>query len=150
MEGGKGGPVRILVIDDEPDVLLLCRVNLEYEGHEVLEANGGEEGLALAVLHRPDIIVLDVMLPEKDGFTVLKRLREHRETAEVPVIFLTAKAQDDDQIRGFLAGAAEYVTKPFSPLALNQAVSRIAAMSPAERETRRSESLARLSLLGGL
>jgi two-component system OmpR family response regulator len=150
MEGGKGGPVRILVIDDEPDVLLLCRVNLEYEGHEVLEANGGEEGLALAVLHRPDIIVLDVMLPEKDGFTVLKRLREQHETADVPVIFLTAKAQDDDQIRGFLAGAAEYVTKPFSPLALNQAVGRIAAMTPAERETRRSESLARLSLLGGL
>jgi two-component system alkaline phosphatase synthesis response regulator PhoP len=148
--GRKGRAVLILVIDDEPDVLLLCRVNLEYEGHEVLEASGGEEGLSMAVLHRPDIVVLDVMLPEKDGFTVLKRLREHRETAEVPVIFLTAKAQDDDQIRGFLAGAAEYVTKPFSPLALNQAVSRIAAMSPAERETRRSESLARLSLLGGL
>jgi DNA-binding response OmpR family regulator len=66
----------------------------------------------------------------------------------VPVIFLTAKAQDDDQIRGFLAGAAEYVTKPFSPLALNQAVSRIAAMSPAEREVRRTEQLARLSILG--
>jgi DNA-binding response OmpR family regulator len=142
--------VRILVIDDEPDVLLLCRVNLEYEGHEVLEAGGGEEGLDLAALHRPDLIVLDVMLPEKDGFTVLRRLRQHPETADVPVIFLTAKAQDDDQIRGFLAGAAEYVTKPFSPLALNQAVSRVAAMSPAERETRRSEHLARLSLLGGL
>jgi DNA-binding response OmpR family regulator len=140
--------VRILVIDDEPDVLLLCRVNLEYEGHDVLEAVSGEEGIDLAVLHRPDLIVLDVMLPEKDGFSVLRRLREHDDLAEVPVIFLTAKAQDDDQIRGFLAGAAEYVTKPFSPLALNQAVSRIAAMSPAERENRRTEQLARLSILG--
>jgi DNA-binding response OmpR family regulator len=140
--------VRILVIDDEPDVLLLCRVNLEYEGHQVLEASSGEEGLRLAVAHRPDLIVLDVMLPEKDGFSVLRRLRELDRIAEVPVIFLTAKAQDDDQIRGFLAGAAEYVTKPFSPLALNQAVSRIAAMSPAEREVRRTEQLARLSILG--
>jgi DNA-binding response OmpR family regulator len=142
--------VRILVIDDEPDVLLLCRVNLEYEGHQVLEASSGEEGLRLAVAHRPDLIVLDVMLPEKDGFSVLRRLRELDRIAEVPVIFLTAKAQDDDQIRGFLAGAAEYVTKPFSPLALNQAVSRIAAMSPAEREVRRTEQLARLSILGRL
>ncbi|HEV8571632.1 MAG TPA: response regulator [Actinomycetota bacterium] len=141
--------MRILVIDDEPDVLLLCRVNLEYEGHEVLEASGGEEGLHLAVRYRPDLIVLDVMLPEKDGFSVLRRLRQHTETADVPVIFLTAKAQDDDQIRGFLAGASEYVTKPFSPLALNLAVSRIAAMSPDERETRRTEHLARLSILGG-
>jgi two-component system, OmpR family, phosphate regulon response regulator PhoB len=140
--------VRILVIDDEPDVLLLCRVNLEYEGHEVLEAGSGEEGLQLAVLHHPDLIVLDVMLPAKDGFSVLRRLRELDEMSEVPVIFLTAKAQDDDQIRGFLAGAAEYVTKPFSPLALNQAVNRIAAMSPAEREIRRNEQLARLSILG--
>ncbi|HEV8681859.1 MAG TPA: response regulator [Actinomycetota bacterium] len=141
--------MRILVIDDEPDVLLLCRVNLEYEGHEVLEASSGEEGIRLAVVHRPDLIILDVMLPEKDGFSVLRRLREHNEIVEVPVIFLTAKAQDDDQIRGFLAGAAEYVTKPFSPLALNQAVSHIAAMSPAEREVRRTEQLARLSILGG-
>jgi DNA-binding response OmpR family regulator len=140
--------VRILVIDDEPDVLLLCRVNLEYEGHDVLEAASGEDGIDLAVLHRPDLIVLDVMLPEKDGFSVLRRLREHDDLADVPVIFLTAKAQDDDQIRGFLAGAAEYVTKPFSPLALNQAVSRIAAMSPAERENRRTKQLARLSILG--
>lgn len=140
--------MRILVIDDEPDVLLLCRVNLEYEGHDVLEAASGEDGIDLAVLHRPDLIVLDVMLPEKDGFSVLRRLREHDDLADVPVIFLTAKAQDDDQIRGFLAGAAEYVTKPFSPLALNQAVSRIAAMSPAERENRRTEQLARLSILG--
>ena len=140
--------MRILVIDDEPDVLLLCRVNLEYEGHEVFEAGSGEEGLRLASLHRPDLIVLDVMLPEKDGFSVLRRLRELDEIAKVPVIFLTAKAQDDDQIRGFLAGAAEYVTKPFSPLALNQAVSRIAAMSPAERDVRRTQQLARLSILG--
>jgi DNA-binding response OmpR family regulator len=140
--------VRILAIDDEPDVLLLCRVNLEYEGHEVFEASSGEEGIRLAVQHRPDLIILDVMLPEKDGFTVLRRLRQHDEISDVPVIFLTAKAQDDDQIRGFLAGAAEYVTKPFSPLALNRAVSRIASMSPAEREIRRNEHLARLSILG--
>lgn len=139
--------MRILVIDDEPDVLLLCRVNLEYEGHEVFEAGNGEEGVELAVRHKPDLIVLDVMLPERDGFFVLRKLRQHPETADVPVVFLTAKAQEDDQIRGFLAGAADYVTKPFSPLALNDAVRRIAAMSPDEREARRTEHLARLSIL---
>jgi DNA-binding response OmpR family regulator len=142
--------VRILVIDDEPDVLLLCRVNLEYEGHQVFEATNGEEGLELAADRKPDLIVLDVMLPERDGFFVLRKLQERPETAEVPVIFLTAKAQEDDQMRGFLAGAAEYVTKPFSPLALNQAVSRVAAMSPEEREARRTEHLARLSILNHL
>lgn len=142
--------MRILVIDDEPDVLLLCRVNLEYEGHEVFEAASSEEGLELALRHQPDLIVLDVMLPERDGFFVLRRLQERRETSEVPVIFLTAKAQEDDQIRGFLAGAADYVTKPFSPLALNEAVRRIASMNPEEREARRTEQLARLSILNYL
>jgi DNA-binding response OmpR family regulator len=142
--------VRILVIDDEPDVLLLCRVNLEYEGHEVIEAASGGEGIELALRHTPDLIVLDVMLPERDGFFVLRRLQQHRETSEVPVIFLTAKAQEDDQIRGFLAGAADYVTKPFSPLALNEAVRRIAALKPEEREARRTEQLSRLSILNHL
>lgn len=141
------GALRILVVDDEPDVLLLCRVNLEFEGHEVLEASDGARALALAAEERPDLIVLDVMLPEQDGFSVLRSLQARRETRDIPVIFLTAKAQEDDQIKGFLAGAADYLVKPFSPLALNEAVRRLAAMSPAEREARRAELVAQLTLL---
>ena len=68
--------VRVLVIDDEPDVILLCRVNLEFEGHEVLEAGSGEEGLAIAERELPDLIVLDIMLPRQDGFSVLRRLHQ--------------------------------------------------------------------------
>jgi len=106
---------RVLVIDDEPDVLLLCRVNLERAGHEVLEAPDGERGMALARSERPDMIVLDVMLPRIDGFEVLETFRELEETRNVPVVMLTAKAQHEDQVRGWSSGASGYVTKPFSP-----------------------------------
>lgn len=140
-------PVRVLVIDDEPDVLLLCRVNLEFEGYQVLEASDGEAGFDAAVRERPDLIVLDVMLPQRDGFTVLQRLQDRRETKDIPVILLTAKAQEDDQLRGWTAGAADYVTKPFSPAALADAVRRVSAMTPEEREARRAENLTQLKIL---
>ncbi len=139
--------MRILVIDDEPDVLLLCRVNLEFEGHEVLEATDGEQGVEIALREHPDLIVLDVMLPQRDGFSVLEHLKGQSETQDLPVIMLTAKAQEDDQVRGWLGGAAEYVTKPFSPVALTEAVRSVLAMTPQERAARRSEHLTQLSIL---
>lgn len=139
--------MRVLVVDDEPDVLLLCRVNLEFEGHEVLEAPDGEEGLALALRELPDIIVLDVMLPHRDGFSILRELRERSVTAAIPVILLTAKVQEEDQLRGWQTGAADYVTKPFSPAALTQAVERVARLTPSEREERRRAQLQHLSPL---
>ena len=140
-------PLRILVIDDEPDVLLLCRVNLQFDGHEVLEASDGDTGFKKAVTEGPDLIVLDVMMPQRDGFSVLKELREVDETRDIPVILLTARAQEDDQVRGWLAGAAEYVTKPFSPMDLTESVRKVLAMSPEERAARRSERLRRLTIL---
>jgi len=143
----EGGVLRILVIDDEPDVLLLCRVNLQFEGHEVIEAGDGERGLERAREEQPDLIVLDVMLPQRDGFSVLQRLTADPRTSEIPVILLTAKAQEDDQMRGWLAGAAEYVTKPFSPVALTDAVRSVLSMTPAERSARRAKNLAQLSIL---
>ncbi|HVM12101.1 MAG TPA: response regulator [Actinomycetota bacterium] len=143
----EGGVLRILVIDDEPDVLLLCRVNLHFEGHEVIEAGDGERGLERAREEQPDLIVLDVMLPQRDGFSVLQRLTADPRTSEIPVILLTAKAQEDDQMRGWLAGAAEYVTKPFSPVALTDAVRSVLSMTPAERSARRAKNLAQLSIL---
>lgn len=136
--------MRVLVIDDEPDVLLLCRVNFEFAGHEVLEALDGERGMELATLARPDLIVLDIMLPGRDGLSVLQELGEKPETRDIPVVLLTAKAMEDDQLRGWQAGAVEYVTKPFSPLALTETVERVYEMSPEERRRRRDEAVSHL------
>jgi len=137
--------MRVLVIDDEPDVLLLCRVNLEIAGHEVLEAPNGELGLELALSTEPDVIVLDVMLPAKDGLEVLGELLSDRRTQGTPVILLTAKAQAEDRLAGWQAGCTEYVTKPFSPVALAQIVDRVATMPIAERNARRDRELERLA-----
>lgn len=137
--------MRVLVIDDEPDVLLLCRVNLEIAGHEVLEAPNGEDGLRLAMHERPDVILLDLMLPTIDGLSVLEDLGGHEGTRDTPVILLTAKAQLEDRIAGWRAGCTEYVTKPFSPVDLAQTVDRVVEMSPDERRSRRRLELEQLS-----
>jgi DNA-binding response OmpR family regulator len=137
--------MRVLVIDDEPDVLLLCRVNFEIAGHEVLEAPDGERGLDLAFARDPDVIVLDVMLPLRDGLSVLGELQADDRTRATPVILLTAKTQTHDQRAGWEAGCSEYVTKPFSPVALAQTVNRVASTPPAERRVRRERELARLA-----
>jgi DNA-binding response OmpR family regulator len=134
--------VRVLVVDDEPDVLLLCRVNLEFAGHEVLEASNGERGVELAFGERPDVIVLDVMLPQRDGFSVLEELVGDERTRTTPVILLTAKAQDADRLRGWRAGCAEYMTKPFSPSVLADTVDRVAEMSQDELQRHRAQQVA--------
>lgn len=138
--------LRVLVIDDEPDVLLLCRVNLSLAGMDVFEASDGESGIGIAVREGPDVIVLDVMMPRMDGFTVLKELKRRPSTAVIPVIMLTAKAQQEDQIQGWAAGVADYVTKPFSPGELAGAVTRVSDMSSEELHARRMETLSRLSV----
>lgn len=137
--------MRVLVIDDEPDVLLLCRVNFEFAGHEVLEAPDGERGMELATREHPDLIVLDVMLPNRDGISVLEELGTRVDTSEVPVVLLTAKAQAEDRLRGWRAGAVEYVTKPFSPVTLTEIVKRIVEMSPEERRRHRERALVDLT-----
>jgi DNA-binding response OmpR family regulator len=103
-----------LVVDDESDVVDLVRFNLRKAGFDTLEAGSGGEALALARAHHPDLIVLDVMLPEKSGFEVCKELREDPETRHIPVLMLTAKAQVDDRVAGLELGADDYLTKPFS------------------------------------
>jgi two-component system alkaline phosphatase synthesis response regulator PhoP len=137
--------MRVLVIDDEPDVLLLCRVNFEFAGHEVLEAPDAERGMEAAVNNHPDVIVLDIMLPRKDGLTLLQELHERPDTADIPVVLLTARTQSADQLRGFRAGADEYVTKPFSPTALTHTVQRVGEMSADERRRHREEAVAALA-----
>jgi DNA-binding response OmpR family regulator len=136
--------VRVLVIDDEPDVLLLCRVNLEFAGHEVLEAADGERGLELATSSSPDLIVLDIMLPGIDGFSVLRTLGEHPKTKDTPVVLLTAKSQVEDQISEWRGGCSGYVTKPFAPTTLTETVEALHRMSPDERLARREREIGRL------
>lgn len=104
-------PRSVLVIEDEPAIRLLCKVNLESEGFRVILAGSGEEGLALAKSEQPDLILLDVMLPDVEGFDVAGDLN-------APVVFLSARASRADLERGRRAGALDYVTKPFDPVAL--------------------------------
>ena len=136
--------MRVLVIDDEPDVLMLCRVNLELAGHEVVEAGSGEAGLELARTERPDVVVLDVMLPARDGFQILGDLSIERDLADVPVILLTAKTLVEDRLAGWRAGCTEFMSKPFSPNELVETVGRVHAMSSEERSEHRRLALARL------
>jgi two-component system alkaline phosphatase synthesis response regulator PhoP len=138
------GAMRILVIDDEPDVLMLCRVNLQLAGHKVIEAGSGEAGLELARSERPDLVVLDVMLPARDGFQVLGDLSSEADLAEVPVILLTARTQVEDRLAGWRAGCTEFMTKPFTPNELVESVRRVHAMSSEERSEHRRSALSRL------
>jgi two-component system, OmpR family, phosphate regulon response regulator PhoB len=138
---------RVLVVDDEPDVLLLCRVNLEFEGYEVIEAGDGEEAMARLRETSPDVVLLDVMLPKMDGWQVLAAIKEDEELRDLPVVMLTAKVQDQDQIRGWSQGAADYITKPFSPLALSQVLQDVLSTAPEEEERRRRLILEKLQLL---
>jgi DNA-binding response OmpR family regulator len=132
---------RVLVIDDEPDVLLLCRVNLEHAGHHVLEALDGDEGIAGAVAERPDAVVLDLMLPTVDGYDVLRTLRQDARTTGVPVVVLTARAQIEDRRRCLLLGADEFITKPFLPETLSEALDRVLSLDAEGRNRRRDEAL---------
>ena len=106
---------RVLVVDDEPDVLLLCRLNLQQRGHEMLEAADGSAALALARDRHPDVIVLDLMLPGMSGYDVLEALQRDEDTTDIPVLVLTAKSLRADRERSHGLGAAAFLTKPFLP-----------------------------------
>ena len=108
-------PGTILVIDDEKDLIELVRYNLQKEGFDVIGAPDGKAGLEIAREHRPDLILLDLMMPGMDGLEACRRLREDGRTAGIPVILLTAKATEADRVVGLEMGADDYVTKPFSP-----------------------------------
>src|SRR6187431_1767348 len=105
----------VLVVDDETDILELITFNLQRQGLTVLTAENGIEAVRVAKDKTPDMIVLDLMLPGKDGFTVYKELRADPRTSSIPVLMLTAKGEVNDRIAGLELGADDYVTKPFSP-----------------------------------
>ena len=105
----------VLVADDEEDIRSLVAFRLRRAGYEVITAADGEEALLLATTRLPDLAVLDMMMPKATGLEVTRSMREHEATKDIPVILLTARAQEGDVIRGFEAGADDYVKKPFSP-----------------------------------
>jgi two-component system, OmpR family, alkaline phosphatase synthesis response regulator PhoP len=104
----------IMVVDDNPDIITIVKTILEGKGYQVLSASGGQELLNLLTDRKPDLIILDIMMPEMDGLEVLARLKAVAETASVPVILLTAKVQYEDVLGGYKLGADYYITKPFT------------------------------------
>jgi two-component system KDP operon response regulator KdpE len=113
---------RILVVDDEPRMIRFIQMNLELEGYQVSQASNGFEALTKLRDDLPDLVILDVMMPDMDGFETLRLLRE---VSAVPVIMLTVKADEEDKVRGLELGADDYVTKPFSPKELSSRVKAV-------------------------
>ena len=139
---------KVLVIDDEAPIRLLCRVNLEAEGMDVLEAADGPTGLDQARELAPDVILLDVMMPGLDGWRVAEELLEDERTQDIPIIFLTARAEFRDRARGLDIGGVDYVTKPFNPLELAPLVEDLLQrIGRGERDELRGEKLAELRTL---
>ncbi len=139
---------RVLVIDDEAPIRLLCRVNLEAEGMSVVEAGNGPAGLEAAASSQPDVILLDVMMPGLDGWGVAEALLESEQTADIPIIFLTARAEFRDRARGLDIGGVDYITKPFNPVELAPLVrGLLERLERGERDELRHEKLAELRAL---
>ena len=115
----------ILVVDDDPVILKLLEVNFEIEGFTVLIARDGAEGVDVARSDRPDVIVSDIMMPKKSGLELVTDLKGDPDTSDIPIILLSAKAQNADVRSGLDSGADEYVTKPFEPLDLVDRVNRL-------------------------
>ncbi|MCA9912265.1 MAG: response regulator transcription factor, partial [Anaerolineae bacterium] len=113
---------RILVVDDEPRMIGFIRMNLELEGHQVIEAHNGLDALESVRTKLPDIVLLDVMMPELDGFETLRLLREF---SNIPVIMLTAKGEENDRVYGLELGADDYITKPFGPRELSSRIKAV-------------------------
>jgi DNA-binding response OmpR family regulator len=141
-------PTRVLVVDDEAPIRLLCRVNLEAEGMQVLEAADGLAGVEVARAERPDVILLDVMMPGMDGWQVAERLVEDDTTNQIPLIFLTARAELRDRARGLELGGVDYITKPFNPVELASVVEQLLErVRRGERDQLRREKIAELRTL---
>jgi diguanylate cyclase (GGDEF)-like protein len=132
---------RVLVVDDDPDILQFVEMNLDMEGFDTHTAESGRLALEIARERPPDLILLDVMMPELDGLTVLRRLRSSPATASIPVVLLTAKALAEDRVRGLDLGADDYITKPFD---IEELLARVKAV------LRRAQQMRDLSPLTGL
>jgi DNA-binding response OmpR family regulator len=116
---------RVLVVDDDPVIVRLLEVNLSLDGYEVETASRGEQALERATETNPDLLILDVMMPGLDGWDTCRRLREQQRFADTPVVFLSARSQDDDRSKGLDLGPVAYLTKPFDPIRLMELVRRM-------------------------
>ena len=142
--------MKTLVIDDEAPIRLLCRVNLEAEGMTVLEARDGPSGVAKAKEEQPDVVLLDVKMPGLDGWRVAEELLEDPNTREIPIVFLTARAEFRDRARGLDIGGVDYITKPFNPVELAPLVrGLLGRLERGERDELRREKIADLRALMG-
>ena len=129
---------KILIVEDDRDIVEMIEYNLREEGYETLSALNGEDGVELASKEHPDLIILDIMLPIMDGFEVCRALRSNDITARIPIIILSAKSQETDKVVGLELGADDYVTKPFSPREL---IARIRAILRRDREHRHTSEI---------
>ena len=135
----------VLVVDDHAPLRTLCRLNLEPAGFRVLEAADGDEALAVVAADRPDVILLDIMMPRLSGWKVASALLADESTDEIPIIFITARAGLSDRIRAFELGAHAYLTKPFDPAVLPAAITKVLDQIEAgEREADLAETLVAL------
>jgi CheY-like chemotaxis protein len=139
---GKTGGRRVLIVDDEFSIRLICSINFTASGWECSEAVDGEEALERTRLERPDVVLLDVMMPRLDGWQVAERLLEDPATRDVPVVFLTARADHRDRQRAYRLGAVGYLTKPLDPVRLPEQIDEILRrLERGEREQLRAELL---------
>ncbi len=132
---------KILVIDDDSAINELIKVNLELQGYEVVQAFNGVEGFAKAKQEQPALIILDVMMPEVDGFTVAQRIRQTSEISDVPIIMLTALSQLDDKVNGFNLGVDDYLTKPFQ---VEELIVRVRALLKRTKQIPKSSAIREL------
>lgn len=119
------GPPRVLVVDDDPTIRLICSTNLQLDGYEVLEAANGQEGLELALDHAPDVVLLEISMPVLDGFGLAAALQADERTRELPLIFLTAEVDPLVKAQAFETGAHGVIAKPFDPGAVSSFVERV-------------------------
>lgn len=141
---------KILVIDDDSAINELIKVNLELDGHKVMQAFDGTTGFALCKQELPSLVVLDVMMPEVDGFTVAQRIRKNPETSEIPILMLTALSQLDDKVNGFNIGVDDYLVKPFEMEELKvrvRALLKRTKQIPISASTREILTLGEITLL---
>ncbi|MGB9840540.1 winged helix-turn-helix domain-containing protein [Thermovenabulum sp.] len=133
---------KILIVDDEPNILELLKFNLENNGFKVIKALNGEQALELIKLEKPDLILLDVMLPGIDGYELCKILRRKTDTSEIPIILITAKNEEIDKILGLEIGADDYITKPFS---VRELIARVKAVLRRVEKKEKGENTIRIS-----
>lgn len=138
---------KVLVVDDERQIVKLIEVNLLLEDFDVITASDGFEALRRVEEEQPDLIILDIMMPRMDGWEVLRQVRKGEDSQDIPVVVLTARTNDADMIQGWQLGADEYITKPFSPVALVKMVQMVLDRSPEDRRARRKREVVRAQLL---